>query len=516
MQNWLKRTAIHPIILAIYPVLALFAKNVAQVDPSVVIRPLIISLATTLILFGLLSVILKNSQKAALLLSAGLTLFFSYGYVYAYLKTRMLFGLALGRHRFLATVWLIILIVVAWLILKKLKDSAIPTQGMNTFALILIIFPIFQLVTFNISVFLGKSAPSVAQENNLTTQSPDQSPDIYLIILDMYARQDVLLEKYDFDNSPFIDELRNMGFYVADCSLSNYSHTESSLASELNYDFIQNLLEESPQNTDHSPLWPLIKQSAVRQQLEAIGYHTIAFETGYPWSQLEDAYAYFKPTTGSIALSQINPFESLLISTTAGLLLSDTQTFLARKIYQDTTYLHINQQLFLLTKLEDIPVMKGPKFVFVHVIIPHQPFVFKADGSIQTDPAFYSRGWGLPIDNEHDIDGYRNQVAFINSRMIPILQNIISRSSVPPIILLQSDHGVEPYRNANLSAIYLPADGEKYLYQNISSVNTFRVIFNVYFGGHYNLLPDSSYTSSYDTQYDLSPYTDQMPGCTDQ
>ena len=44
-----------------------------------------------------------------------------------------------------------------------------------------------------------------------------------------------------------------------------------------------------------------------------------------------------------------------------------------------------------------------------------------------------------------------------------------------------------------LNAYHLPGDGIEALYPNISPVNTFRVIFNEYFGFNLPLLEDQSY-----------------------
>ena len=46
-------------------------------------------------------------------------------------------------------------------------------------------------------------------------------PDIYFIVLDGYARADVLAKYYGFDNGPFIGGLRQRGFQVSEASRSN-------------------------------------------------------------------------------------------------------------------------------------------------------------------------------------------------------------------------------------------------------------------------------------------------------
>jgi hypothetical protein len=44
---------------------------------------------------------------------------------------------------------------------------------------------------------------------------PQDPPDVYYFILDSYTRADLLKEAYGYDNSPFLDALRERGFYVA-------------------------------------------------------------------------------------------------------------------------------------------------------------------------------------------------------------------------------------------------------------------------------------------------------------
>jgi hypothetical protein len=66
-----------------------------------------------------------------------------------------------------------------------------------------------------------------------------------------------------------------------------------------------------------------------------------------------------------------------------------------------------------------------------------------------------------------------------------------------------------------LNAYYLPGVDSSQLYDSISPVNTFRLIFNTYFGEDYELLDDRTYYSPYWQPYDfydvteIKDYTDQ-------
>jgi hypothetical protein len=222
----------------------------------------------------------------------------------------------------------------------------------------------------------------------------------------------------------------------------------------------------------------------------------VAFETGYSWDQWEDADIYLSPTTRSLALQTFRPFEALLFKSTAGVILTDGQTALFKGVATDVNFPywdHINRTLYTLDELTALPSMAGPKLVFAHILVPHFPLVFNADGSIQTDPGYFSNADG-PINDTYYKKGYSAQVQFIDARMLKIVQTILAQSKTPPIIIIQGDHGVYGIdRESNFEAYYLPENGAAKFYNTISPVNSFRVIFNTYFQGKYKLLPDISY-----------------------
>ena len=109
-----------------------------------------------------------------------------------------------------------------------------------------------------------------------------------------------------------------------------------------------------------------------------------------------------------------------------------------------------------------------------------------------------------------------------------MVDKILEQSDSQPIIIIQSDHGSGfPYsvsdlspnndvqfkrnRMRNLSAFLLPEKNNEMIYQNISNVNTFRVIFNLYFNTDYKLLEDKSYFSWEPAPFyleEIDPYVD--------
>ncbi len=100
---------------------------------------------------------------------------------------------------------------------------------------------------------------------------------------------------------------------------------------------------------------------------------------------------------------------------------------------------------------------------------------------------------------------------------------IISNSNDPPVIILQGDHGSRAMlaeyslENTNLeermsilNAYYLPLNGQNKLYDNITPVNTFRIIFNHYFDTNLTLLKDENYFASWKYPYNFFDVTDKI------
>jgi hypothetical protein len=508
----LKIRVYHPLLVGVYPVLALLAYNIEEVPASTATRALIVVLLAAAALFGLARWLLSDWDRAGLVASLTLLLFFSYGHIYGEARTWILGGIALGRHRLLVPLFLAIWALGIWWIARQKRDLRLLTQTVNVIALFLLVFPLVRIGRFYVSTYTS-TAPEMSQESaRLSPGEP--APDIYYIILDGYSRDDTLQQFYHFDNASFLKALEGMGFYVARCARSNYGQTQLSLASSLNMNYVQALDESyaDPDRTTRVGLPGFIRHSQVRQILEDLGYQSVAFESGYYWTQVDDADFYLAPEAGSVKhlsmLGGANEFEVMLIKTSAGLLAADATFKLPSLLQPDLDaspkQAHRQRVLFTLEQLPNVPRLPSPKFVFVHIVSPHKPFVFGSDGS--------------PLEgNADEIEGYRGQVAYINQRILPILQQIIERSQTPPIIVIQGDHGGVDTDDVDrlriLNAYFLPGGGDRGLYPSITPVNTFRLILDNYFEADYPLLEDISYGSSYKNPFKLTEKADFREGC---
>jgi hypothetical protein len=486
----------YPLALSVYPVLALLAANIGEVKPEAGWRSLLLCVALTGLLFVLLRSIFRDWNRAAFLTALWLVLFFSYGHLHIWLTEKLE---NVDFETWLLIAWLLLAVIaVLWTRWKSPAPGAL-----NVIALGLVVTSLAQ-----IGSGLGPRSGHYVAAQNAPLQKlslPQNPPDIYYFILDMYTRADLLKRSFNYDNSEFLGALEQRGFYVAECSQSNYTRTEISLTSSLNLSYLQDLDPKfnDPESTARRHLWDALKHNVVRYQLESLGYQTVAFANGFPWSELDDAHVFLTPPPFSSGISE---FETLFIQTT-----------LARNL-QDIGWLDLDQisgqnfrdrDLLVFNSIDDVAKMQGPKYVHAHLILPHPPFVFGPLGEF-TNPADFWNEKKVYPGAKFKI-GYINQLQFVNMKMLEMIDTILAESETPPIIILQGDHGPwlqpDPQRFFILNAYYLP-EGKTELYPTISPVNSFRVVFNDYFGGSYDMLEDTTYFSPVPKLYNFSesPY----------
>jgi len=481
----------HVLFFALFPVIGLLANNTGQVNYAVAYRPLALTIIISALLLLIAKWLLHDWQKAGLLVTLLSALFFSYGHVYSYFEDAEVAGLLVGRHRVLVVLWLGLLVLAALWIAKR-RDLRILTSSLNAITIFLLVFPLYTLISFwysNLDTHVTKLSKDPYLDSPTPLQASPDSPDVYFFVLDQYARSDILTEYFEYDNSAFLNGLRELGFYVAACSQSNYPNTNYSLTATLNYDYVSSLGEDfAPGNTSLNPIHQALWNNRVKDTFRQLGYQVIAFETGYNFTELEDADIFYK-----LSSNKISNFEALLLRNSAMLVPADFG--LLDQYYLSDDDRKRERIRFVLDRLEDIPSLPGRKFVFVHLAMPHPPFVFGPNGEAEVIPPYYENG-EAGYRKADFRRGYRNQVVFISTEMLDVLKKILANSSQTPVIIVQGDHGTVTIPNEKRMSIlnaYLFPDAQPPLHPRISPVNNFRLVFNTYFNGSLPLLPDQSF-----------------------
>lgn len=484
-------SAITPVLAGIYPVLFLFSVNIREVPPKAMLLALLVSALAAVVLFVLLSLFFRNAAKASAASSVLLLGFFSAGRVHSALFER---GLAIAPDTyvlfFLAAGAAIVLLID---VLPGRLDRPLCGFLAIMFA-VLLVPPLFAIALKAGSNHPGASWKSGAKQPVRAVKGKDR-PDIYYIILDTFASKAALERDFGYKDPILYGFLRKNGFVLPKNSHSNYRSTSVSLPSSLNMEYLDKYaveklpLEKMPQ---------IYEDNKAAAYLKGLGYKFVVLNPNEilgGWNRNADV---------NIKRPYLNNFNAMLINTTLLFTLPKVITTIERE-----------KVLGFFEDLANIPGIPGPKFIYAHVLSPHPPYLFRSDGSMTFGASQYD---AKTQDARGEIfinkDGYLNQLQFIEKSIIGSIANILRTSPRPPVIILQSDHGPDLY-NSNfvmdlremvppevvrtrfeiLNAYYLPGKSGREIYDNISPVNSFRVVFNMYFNGGFKVLDDRSYYS---------------------
>jgi hypothetical protein len=534
-----KRIAIYPILFSVFPGMSLYVSSMSQVQFKEALGVIILSALLAAILMLITFLLVRDVDKAALITSAFVLLFFSHSHI---LKSLLIVifqltgpdnAVLIAENELVPTLWLgiwfALFLVAFWAIAKSSRDFGPVTRFLNVIGLVLVLTVLanWLYVYFQANeereyvAAWGKSVAAKDSERSADV-APESLPDIYYIIVDGYAASEVLEEIYGIDNFEFLSYLTENGFYVADKSRANYGQTALSLASSMNFIYLDELTSTLPAESDNrQPLRTMIANPHVVRHLRYFGYSTLSFSTGYSLTELSNADQYLSPRW------RMSEFQGIFVSTTPIPILLELP-------FLRTRYdLHRETMSFALDHLADAAEIDSPTFVFAHIIAPHPPFVFGANGEPLEPSHSRALGGGFSLHDGSDyvevagkrsyVQGYRDQLTFITKRLQTTIQEILTRSPEPPIIILQADHGPgsmldwNSAQNSNLlermsilNAYYFPGQDYEMLYPEITPVNTFRVILNEHFGTEYELLDDRSYFSGIETPYLLLDVTEEV------
>ncbi len=504
MIESLKRGPWFAIAFAWYPLLYIAAANPGQVEAASLAATLVAAAATSAALLVALRFVVGNWLLAGLGVTWFLVLFFSYGPLNAWYAGQA----GDPDAAILATTWIdeylqlvhsavwLLLLVLGWLLLRRLvrPTGRLPT-ALNLVSALLLGFVLAQW-----PATAGREAGAIGRESSNFVANGD-SPDVYFILLDGYARADVLDKHYDFDNSRFIQGLERRGFQVGEASEANYNWTFLSLASALNMDYLPELLGArlDPDGDDREEAYRLLRDNRAAAILKTRGYRYVHLQSTWGGTGSNPFADDFLPCGGGVFRD-----EYLLAITEVSWLRA-----FGSSASMDLAACHL-RNFETLASLAGTP---GPKFVVAHFVPPHHPYLFDREGrvlrkaNLSNQFEFQKRLW-------EERDAYVDQLVFINRSIERVIDRLIRESKHPPVILLLSDHGPnirsglatdEHYRVrlANLSAVLVPGAPADLVPENVSNVNLLRIVFDHFFDAGLPLLPDRQFISAFGQPFDF-------------
>jgi hypothetical protein len=489
--------AVHPFLLAAYSVLTLLTANLedARIDEAMTTMMIVVA-GTGLLYLALRRVLPRRPSRAGLVTSLLLLVGLFYGYLAAVLS--WLLGV-IGPNTLvnLATLFVVVVFLsfaIAFIVRTRRRLDHVD-RILNIVTLGLVIVSAVQ-----IALYESRHSGDERLVDGIVDSTPVQSGlpispgpakatpprRIFYLVFDRYTGPTTMSSHFRFDNRDFIAFLKAEGFFIASQSRSNYLATASSLASTFHMEYLNSLGDEIGRESD--------------------SWHPL--DKGYSYIQIG---SWWRPTRRNDFADQayydgVSEFERVYIGVT--IVGSMLRTFWRANPF----FYHMNWDAGQCRRvprtfemLEDLAQRSEPTFVFAHILIPHPPFVFNEDGTCKSEAESARQD---PRVN------YVDQVKYINGKIKEFVALLLANPEDPPLIILQSDEGPFPERYAKdedgfdwrqatpeelrlktdiLNAYYLPNMKTNPLYNSISPINSFRVVFNAYFGTRFALLPDRTY-----------------------
>ena len=491
----------HPFLFALLPPLVLFIGNIGQLYPVDLVLPTLLILIPTILLWLGFRFFFKSFTKSGLLVSLTVILFFSYGLIFRKLN-EMTVDFEI-QHQFFLVPFLGIFILGFLYCLKTKRKLNNITTVLNVITIALIAAILAQLIAYDFNPYhIFEDDIDTSTQFHLT-DSLDKYPDIYYIILDEYAGSKTLNDTFDYDNSEFTDYLYTNGFTVPLESQSNYTVSFLSLSSSLNMQYVNFYADEvGVDEMDPRLAYNLIHNNRVMQILESNGYSTINFDSN--WGP-----------TNAIKIANQNLCEKspAFNSELLGMVLWNS---MLNPIYVDL-FLPSDRErvLCIFSEMPEIQFeSKKPIFVFAHIMLPHGPYIWGPNGEHKKIDSL------SVLDIEESKKGYLDQLIFTNKMVQEMIEKIIDEKKRPKIIIIQSDHGtafpmdwenptekMKHDRLSNINYILLPDKNKNFLYNTMTPVNTFRALFNDYFGTNFEILEDRVFFSDYEKPYNFIDVT---------
>jgi hypothetical protein len=510
----------HVLILPVLFPLFLFVRNYTIVEFYVAAAAMSASLLFSALLFLLFWLGFRNLERAALLTSFFTLFFFSFGHIYGPLQAKIVYRdtdyalpligpVQIGA--FLIGAGITIVFLALWIVFyvwlrrhprPALMLSRFLTVFSLSFAAIQIVLLIPKIVRVHKSVDSLQSDaklvfPPLGKEE-LDVHASGR-PDIYYILPDGYARNDVLMKYYNFDNSEFTDALKKEGFQIAAHSRSPYYWTLVSLGGILNMDyFLPNPRLQGPFQRGGPLANFVIRENRTAAFLKSIGYQYI--QTSSTWDgTLHNNFA-DRFLRSSNSIFQVDYYRTLVETSFLRPFMSRENTDLA------AAHMKTFQNLVMIAG-ENPP---GPKFVFAHIVPPHPPYVFDANGKVLQHRTIADQ-FAMQAGLWQRYADYVSQLRFVNKKLLEIVRAIKANPDRKAVIIIGSDHGVHlsrynsaiPYKQErfkNFIAVYSPNPAFA-LPDDINSINLMRLILNAHLGTSLPMRPAKNYYSPFEDPF---------------
>ncbi len=525
-------------MIAMLPVSADWLLNRYIVSGQDLVVPTILSLLTATIVTIVFYRLYRRNALAGYIAAILSTVVFSNGYEIRFQAVLPLLRAlnpipSLQSEAVFSVVFMIIIFCLAYLVGRiiskivtaKTHSSARLKTGLTIIiavVFILQIVPLLRALIIEWPQFMYRP-PQLASQAKVTDSTA--KPDIYYIVLDDYTNQTVLKTQFNFDNADFTNFLNKNQFYQNPDAHNNYPYTTMSVAATLSANYHTNLVQKFA-NSALQILYPYhlsIRYAPVIQKLKSLGYSYYHIGSWYEASDQAPLADHYYQKNGQLTVfnKQITLDSFAQNELTQGLYSQFIKLGLKMGHNAIINYSEqpgidmVQDQLRTLKTLA--AEQAGGRFIFAHVLVPHEPYYFMPDGSLS--PNSDADNVGEPVKQK-----YVDQIKFINGQMQTVINQIIKTGNDKSVIVMQSDEGPYPMelndedfngreiddevaagsmlnwsdtsiamKYGALAAYRVPGANQQDFDKAGDGINIFRLVFNTYFNDNLGYLPRCYY-----------------------
>jgi hypothetical protein len=522
---------IHPILFALVPVLTMLANGLSHLVYAEAAAALAGSVLFALAVFLLVGAVLRRlDSRTAVIASIWIVGCVYYNNLFGYNSLfggiNNMVGGGYSMERSLAvTVTLFVLLSIA---AARIRFPLNPVNLiLNCIALVMVATPVWKIAAYEWSYGAARhtynadraaeAMPEIAGTAAPAASTGERTPDIYHFIFDRYTSEPVLKRYYELDNSAIGGFLEDRGFYVARNSNSNYQKTGHSLASTFYMDYLD-LLADNHRLSPYGwhPIYKMLEDHRVARFLKNRDYEFIQFGSWWigtfknPFADENHPHGFSEFNMLYLRNTILRPLFDLL----------PDSDFTSRLSWDNGQCSRIRNQIADIKAIGGRENRDKPLYVFAHILVPHGPYNFTTDGRCITFEEALQRG---------DPQGYIDQIAYANRIIEEIVPALQAPDGEPPVILIQADEGPFPKRDYSvpwqdspardlqiktgiLNAYYFPDRDYSKLSDDITPVNSYRILFNKYFGTEFPLLPNRVFAFPDPVIYDFHDVTEKVRG----
>lgn len=490
MKKTLEQTPFFLFLVPFFFILHGYTENFGNITVANCLSLLLAYAGAAALLYFIFLFFFRNYIKAALMAIYLFGFYCFFGAIHDFLKLHSTF---LYKYSILLLVFFIGFIIL-FIFFKKTKHFFFRTTlFINVLLLVYIIFDTGSVILKYLNPGPNKlSVYSFAKNNPYKNCESCPKPDIYFLLFDEYASSLSLKQNYNYDNSGLDTFLRQSDFSIQANSHSNYNFTPFSMSSILNMSYIKGIDPQSITSDDYAYCTNLIRNNEVIKFLSYQGYDIVN-------------YSVFDLAGNPSRVDQsLLPLKTKLITdrTLFAYLRKDigwmiyTGRFELKWLTAHTTYTQLNNNNKFIDLVEKESAVKAakPRFIYMHVYMPHTPFFFDENKKLKDPATVYREYKELPLQ------AYLDYLPYTNSRIKELITTIKKNTDGNAVIVFMGDHGLRYHANSphpdkffqNQNAIYFPDKDYHLLKDSVTGVNQFRIIFNKLFNEKIPLLQDST------------------------